>query len=131
VITYIVAIFFIGKGLVNLSGVLAPWTKNMQGFKDASWIFSKGITLTSTLGKAFSIVWLASTTCLVAAGIGILSDSNWWVLLAIAGCICSLLAAIVWWKAVVPGARVGAIIDGVVIVILTTPLGNGIIQAVG
>jgi hypothetical protein len=131
VIKYIVAIFFIGKGLVNLSGVLAPWTKNMQGFKDAPWIFSKGITLTSTLGKAFSLVWLASTACLVAAGIGILTDAYWWVSPAIAGCACSLLATIVWWKAVVPGTRVGVILDAVVIVILTTPLGNGIIQAVG
>lgn len=98
---------------------------------DAPWIFSRGTTLISAIGKIFSLIWLASTACLVAAGIGVLSHASWWVILAIAGSACSFLATIVWWKAVVPGARVGAIIDAVIIVLLATPLGNGVIQAVG
>jgi len=118
---YVIAIPIIVHGLANLGGVFAPWTKNMQGFKDAAWLFSQNTTFKSGVGKAFSLVWLASTICLVTAGAGLLLEQPWWVPVAIAGCICSLVAILPWWKAVVTGAYFGAVFDVVVSILLLSP----------
>jgi hypothetical protein len=119
---YVIAIPLIMHGLANLGGVFAPWTKGMQGFKDVPWLFSQTITFKSGVGKAFSLAWLASTICLVAAGVGVLLGQPWWIPLAIAGCICSLAAILPWWKAVVPGAHFGAVFDVLVSILLLSPM---------
>jgi hypothetical protein len=129
-IRFVVGIPLILHGLANLTGVFAPWIKGGQGFKDAAWIFSPGVTYFSWVGKAFSLVWLASTICLVLAGIGAILQQPWWQTIAILGCSFSLLAIVPWWRAVVAGAYVGAIFDVLVIAVLISPLGVRIAQAV-
>ena len=121
-IKFVIAIPLIMHGLANLAGVFAPWMKALQGFKDAPWLFSSGVTFASTAGKAFSLVWLASSICLVAAGVGLLMEQAWWSTAAVAGCLCSLAAILPWLKAVVPGAYVGAIFDVILLIYLLTPL---------
>jgi len=125
-----IAIPLIAHGLANLAGVCAPWTKTMQGFKDAPWLFSPNITFQSRAGRAFSLVWLSSTLCLLTAGIGLLCAQPWWIPLAIAGCMCSLAAILPWWRAVVPGAYFGAVFDVIVSLFLISPLKTILLQAV-
>lgn len=127
---YLIAILLIAHGLAHLAGVFAPWTKEMQGFKDVPWLFSRTITYKSTMGKAFSLVWLAASICLVIAGIGFLLGGSWWIAMAIAGCICSLVAILPWWNAVVPGARFGALFDILVLIVLISPLKTWLLQAI-
>lgn len=119
---FIIAIPLIMHGLANLAGVFAPWTKEMNGFKNAPWLFSQSITYQSNIGRAFSLIWLASAVCLIIAGTGLIMGRPWWPPVAIAGCICSLFAILPWWRAVVPGAYFGAIFDLVVVILLASPL---------
>ena len=126
----VIAIALIAHGLANLAGVFAPWTKGMSGFKDAPWLFSQGITLNSGVGRAFSLIWLASSACLVAAGIGLLLGQSWWTPIAIAGALCSLAAIVPWWRAVVPGAYFGALFDVVVSVVLLSPLKLALLRVI-
>ncbi len=128
---YIVAVPLIAHGLANLAGVFAPWTRNLAGFADADWAFSGQITLRSGWGRAFGLVWLASSICLATAGLGVLLHQGWWIRLAILGCGLSLAAIASWWRAVPPGARFGAVFDVLVIALLASPLGGWILQALG
>ncbi len=127
---YLIAIPLIAHGLANLGGVFAPWTKSLLGFADAPWLISGGITLGSGVGHASSLVWLASTACLVIAGAGIFSRQPGWQTLAIAGCVLSLAAILPWWRAVPPGAKFGAVFDLVMIGLLASPIGAQIAQAI-
>ncbi len=119
---YILAIPLIAHGLANLAGVFAPWSKGLAGFADAAWAFSGGVTYASWAGRSFSPIWLASSACLLAAGVGLLQRQSFWPLLAILGCGLSALAILPWWRAVPPGARFGAIFDLVMILVLVSPL---------
>ena len=103
---FVIAIPLFAHGLANLAGVFAPWQKT-QVFKDAPWIFSKNVTYNSWVGRAFSLVWLASSICLVAAGTGALLHQSWWLPLGIAGCVFSLGSILPWVKAVPPGLILG------------------------
>ncbi len=125
-----IAILLIAHGLANVAGVFAPWTKTMQGFKNAPWLFSRNITFQSSAGRAFSLVWLASTIGLVTAGVGLLLAQPWWTLAAVAGCLCSLAAIVPWLRAVVPGAYVGAVVDVIVSLLLMSPLKSALLQAI-
>ena len=127
---FLVAIPLIAHGLANLAGVFAPWTKSLQGFADAPWIFSSGVTYNSWVGRAFSLLWLASSLCLVGAGVGVFTHQPWWLLLAILGCAFSAAAILPWWKAVPPGARFGGIFDLVVLGLLLSPLGAQIAKVI-
>lgn len=124
-IVYFIAIPLIMHGLANLAGVFAPWTKNMQGFKNSTLVFSSGVLLNSTAGKLFSLIWLASSICLIFAGAGVLMHQTGWRWASVLGCVFSLVAILPWWKAVPPGARFGAVpFDILVIGLLSSPLGT-------
>ncbi len=125
---YLLAIPFIAHGLANLAGVFAPWTKSLSGFSDVAWAFPGGTSYSSWAGRAFSPLWLVSTLCLLAAGVGIFRHQQSWPWLAILGCSFSAVAILPWWKAVPPGARSGAIFDLIVILLLISPLRNTIVE---
>jgi len=130
-VPYLIALPLIGHGLAHLSGVLAPWARDMQGYTNAAWIFSNRVTLASGLGKGYSLVWLAASGCLVVAGAGLLLRQRTWIPAAIAGSVLSLVAILPWWKAVPPGARVGALFDLATLALLLSPWREKIIQLVG
>ena len=119
---YLIAIPLIAHGLANLGGAFAPWTKNLIGFKDEAWVFSRAQTFGSATGRSFSLLWLASSICLITAGAGLLTSQPWWSAVTLAGCSLSFLSILPWWKAVVPGARFGALFDAFLIVLLTSPI---------
>jgi len=128
VIPYLIALPLIGHGLVHLSGVFAPWMRNLQGYTDTAWIFSSRITLTSVLGKGYSLVWLAASACLLLAGAGSLFRQRYWIPAAVAGSLLSLAAILPWWKAVPPGAKVGALFDLITLALLFSPCREKISQ---
>ncbi len=130
-LTFLVAIPLIAHGLANLSGVFAPWIQNAAGFQNTAWVFSSGVTFRSGAGRAFSLLWLVSTACLVLAGIGILQHRPGWLPFAVVGCLCSLGVILPWWNVVPPGAKFGAIFDLVVTIILLSPLRSKLLQSLG
>ena len=127
---YLLAIPLILHGLANPGGVVAPWTANLVGFKDAPWLFGGGVKFHSLAGRASSVLWLLSTLMLCGAGVGLLIGETWWVTLTIIGAATSLAVILLWWKAVPPGAHFGAFFDAMLLIALTTPLREQIIKLI-
>ena len=117
-------------GLANLGGAVAPWTKSLAGFSNVPWLLSRDVTYQSRIGRIFSLFWLISTLKLWAAAAGIFLVQPWWTTLAIIGAAVSLVTILVWWKAVPPGARFGAVFDAVLLVALVSPLSEKISQLI-
>jgi len=127
-IRFIFAAPVIGHGLAHLSGAIASWTSNVEGFSERPWILSSGITLQSGIGRAFGLLWLVAMVGFVGTGLGLLFRQEWWPALAIPTAVISLVAIIPWWKTVPPGAWVGAAFDLLLIIILLLPLKDRILD---
>jgi len=119
-------IAFCMHSMANLSGAIAPWKQTSLGFTDSHWLLSSGGTLHSTAGRLFSLAWLLSSLCLLGAGVGLILYQGWWLPLAIAGSLFSLVAIVPWARVVPSGARFGAIFDAVMLAVLISPLGQQI-----
>ena len=128
---FVFAFPLIMHGLANLAGFFEAFGRAPRGFNDQPWIFSPDVKLQSAIGRLFGILWLISTICLIGAGVGLIFHQSWWALAAISAAVCSLLAILPWWNTVVPGARLAAFFDLVVIVILLSPLRLPIYQLIG
>jgi len=111
VLKYIAAFVAFMHGVGHISGVLSAWTPVNTGFSDRPWIFSKGVTVKSPLGRLWGLIWLAALGCLVAAGLGLAFGQAWWPMLLLVGAVVSLVAIVPWWNTVVPGARAGVLFD--------------------
>ena len=127
---FVFAFPLIMHGLANLAGFFEAFGRAPRGFNDKPWIFSRGVKLQSAIGRSFGILWLLSTICLVGAGLGVIFQHEAWVLAAIVGAVCSLLAILPWWNTVVPGARFAAFFDVIVIAVLLSPLREQIIRLI-
>ena len=125
---FAVAFLLIMHGLAHITGLLGAWTSS-QEFSDKHWLFSKGVTMRSTVGRAFSLLWFLALICLVGAGLGLLFQQVWWPTLAVAGAATSLVAIVPWLTAVPPGAWAGALFDVLIIAALVSPWRDAIIQA--
>ena len=118
-------------GLAHLSGVAAPFTRRSLGFADQPWALTHGGTLHSASGQASSVAWLAAAFGLIGAGWGLLAGQAWWAALALAAASLSLAVILTWWKAVPPGAKVGAAFDVLILLAALQPVEILIRQAVG
>jgi hypothetical protein len=125
---FAVAFLLIMHGLGHIIGLLGAWTSS-QDFSGKHWLFSKGVTMRSTVGRAFSLIWCLALICLVAAGLGLLFQQVWWPTLATVGAAISLMANVPWLTAVPPGAWAGALFDALIIVALVSPWRDAIVQA--
>ena len=128
---YIFAIPFFIHGLAHISGFLSSWTSSDAGFKKSPWIFSSGVFLDGPLGRVFGLLWLIATIGFVGTAIGIVIQQDWWSPLAIAVSVISLIVIVPWWNTVPPGAKVGAIFDVIVIVVLLLPLRGKLFELIG
>jgi hypothetical protein len=128
---YVFAFLLIMHGLAHITGILGTFVSGEQAFSNEPWIFSRDITVQSTLGKAWSLVWLLALIALVGTGIGLLFGQEWWPSLAVAAAAISLVAIIPWLRVVPPGAYAGALLDAAIVVVLLTPWANRVVAAVG
>jgi hypothetical protein len=118
----VIAIVLLMHGVGHIMGIFAAWTTVPMGFSNNSWILSGSVTITSPIGRAFSLLWLAATLITVAAGWGLLTNQEWWRPLAIAGAILSLVVFIPWATVAPSGSVVGAIaVDVLVLIALLGP----------
>lgn len=124
---FVFALPMIGHGLAHISGFLASWTSIDAGYSPKPWIFSPGITLAGPVGRFFGLLWLAASIVLLSSGFGIIFLQNWWPTFALYGAIISLIVIVPWWNTVPPGAKIGAVFDVIVLVIVLTPLKEKVI----
>jgi hypothetical protein len=121
----ILIIAIIAHGLAHLSGFVAAWSTADVGFS-ARWMFlSSELSLHSSAGKLFGLLWLAAAGTLVAAGAGLFWQRAWAVPLALTGAVLSLAVILPWWNTVPPGAKLGALFDLLVLALLFSPLKAG------
>jgi hypothetical protein len=139
---YLVGFVILAHGLAHLIGVGVALTRASASPTDQLGIFSRVIRYQSPLGKGWFIVWLAAGGFLVAATIGLMTGQPWWRLLTLVGVAVSLMAIVPWWElwnpepsgdgcpllwpltiarlwnTVAPAARVGLLLDFVLLAAL-------------
>ncbi len=123
---YVAALMLIGHGIGHLTGILAAWTSINPGFVRKPWIFPGNQVIDSSVGKAWSGLWLISTVLFVASGIAVLMSEDSWRFLAIAGSAVSIAAMGPWWNAIMAGAKAGILLDVAILLVLLLPWGDGI-----
>lgn len=127
---FVFAIPMIAHGIGHISGFLGAWVTS-SGFSERPWIFSRGITLQSPVGRAFGLLWLVPLLGFVGAGLGLIFGQPWWPAVAIAAAVVSLVVILPWWNTVPSGAKVGAAFDLLVLIVLLSPLKAWVLGLVG
>lgn len=126
----VVAVILVMHGLGHVMGFSAAWTPAKMGLSDRPWIFSPGITIDTPVGRTFGLLWLVAMIGFVASGLGLLFFQGWWPQLAVASAFISLVAILPWWGTVPAGARYGAVlVDLLVLVLLLGPWAGQVWQA--
>ncbi|UCD37368.1 MAG: hypothetical protein JSW54_11120 [Fidelibacterota bacterium] len=128
---FVFTILLIIHGLAHISGFLSAWTTADLGYTDRPWLLSTGITLQSTVGRIFGLLWLVVAAGFVGVGLGLLFRQDWWPVLAVAAAAISLVVIVPWWRTVPPGAWAGAVFDVLVIIAMITPLKAHLLDLVG
>lgn len=82
---------FVMHGLGHISGFLTAFTKIPMGFSKTPWIFSKGVTMNSLLGKIFGLVWLVATVYFLLAAYSLFTHQSTWPGYAIPAAILPLM----------------------------------------
>ncbi len=130
VIQWLLAIVLVMQGIGHVIGFLAAWTKIPVGWRGAPWLFGKGYTITSPIGMAWGLVWFVVLLGFAEAGLGLMIGQPWWLAMAVASALISLVAILPWWKSVPVGAAVGAITVDLVVLWLATPLGTSMLTRI-
>ena len=122
---WVVILVLVAHGIGHIMGFMAAWTSVPMGFADRPWLLSDSVTIESAVGRVFGLLWLVALAAFLVGIYGLVGHQEWARTLLI-----SLVAILPWWNTVTAGARVGAtLVDVVVLVALLTPLGQPILQA--
>jgi hypothetical protein len=116
-------------GLAHMAGPVGFWSSGSQAFAEKAWLFSKGLTAHSAVGRAFGLVWILAVLGFVGAGLGLLFGQEWWRTLALAAAAISLVSIVPWVWVVPPGAWAGACFDLVILAALLFPWGARLVEA--
>jgi hypothetical protein len=127
---FLIGFPLIMHGLAHLGGFLASWVADRAGFSDRPWILSQQVQLQTPVGRALSPVWLVALVGLAGSGVGAILRQGWWLGLATAAGGISLAAIVLWWRAVPLGAKLGAALDVMILIVSVLPLGERIIALV-
>ena len=126
---YLFAFVLILHGLAHVTGPLGFWTSGSQAFAEKPWLFSRGITPSTTGGRVFGLIWVIAALGLIGSGLGLLFSQDWWPTLAVAAAIVSLVAIVPWARVVPPGAWSGAALDLLILAALLLPWSNRVVAA--
>ena len=103
----IIALVLIAHGIGHVMGFLEAWTGIPVGFSRSPWLFSDGVLMDSTVGRAFGVLALIAMIGWVGAGLGLLGDQAWWRPLALMSAVVSLVFILPWWNTLSDGFRIG------------------------
>jgi hypothetical protein len=128
---WIVALVLIGHGLGHSIGVLASWTSIPSGLTGGHWLLSDNVTMDSTVGRVFGILWLVTLVGTTASGIGLLANQEWWQPLAVASSVLSLIAIVPWLNTMPTMSAIGAVaVDLAVLIVLLGPWGQPVVDRI-
>ncbi len=122
-VKWLLALALIMHGIGHIIGFMAAWTTIPMGWVDAPWILGGGFRIASPVGKAWGLLWLIALIAFVGAGLGLLQGQPWWLPLATAAAVISVVAIVPWWPSAPAGARYGGMIANLVVLWLASPLG--------
>ncbi|HSR30280.1 MAG TPA: hypothetical protein VLY63_06920 [Anaerolineae bacterium] len=131
VLKYLLAFLLVMHGLAHVTGLIGFWTSASQAFPDQAWVFSKGVSAHSIVGRVWGLLWLVAGLGLAGSGLGLFLGQAWWSILAAAAAVVSLVAILPWLRVVPPGAWGGALLDLFVIATLLSPWAHRIVVALG
>ncbi|MEN8117479.1 MAG: hypothetical protein ABFS16_10895 [Bacteroidota bacterium] len=118
VIKIILSVVLFIHGMAHIGGILAPFKADKAGFKNAPWLFSDKVLLSSGIGMFWGVLWFIACAGFIASAFGFYFDKSWVAVVVAISAVYSLIAMVPWWKAVPPGAKVGMVFDVIVIVFL-------------
>jgi len=130
VIRWLLVIVMVMHGIGHIMGFLAAWTKIPVGWRDAPWLLGGGYHITSPVGAAWGLLWLVVLIGFVGAGLGLIWSQPWWLALAVASAVVSLVAILPWWTSAPLGAAVGGVVVDLVILWLASPLGAPMLERI-
>jgi hypothetical protein len=118
---WLMIVLLLAHGVGHIIGFLEAWTGVPAGFTNQPWVLSDSVTIESALGRAFGLLWLVAMIGFVGAGIGLFTHQEWWRVMTTAAAVISLVAILPWWNTVTPGARWGAILVDLILLVALAP----------
>lgn len=98
----VMLVLLYGFGLFHALGAVQSWAVfRTDWLVQNPWVFSAGVTLRSTGGRALSLLWVAALVTLLVGTYGLSANRDWFRTLLPAGAALSILA-ILPWKNVIP-----------------------------
>lgn len=130
-IVYLAAFVIFGHGIGHLVGPLASFGVKIQGTSDKPWLLPGGHLMTSKVGKAWSVFWIASLVLFLISSIGAFTGESWWREWAVIGSMVSIIAMAPWWRSILFGAKLGVVLDIVILIVVPFSWGQGIVDLFG
>jgi hypothetical protein len=124
---FIIGFLLFMHGMAHVAGLLASWIANRADFADRPWLLSSQVRLQGPIGRALSPLWLVAMVGLVGSGLGAVLQQGWWFDLAAMGAGVSLAMILLWWRAVPLGAKLGAGLDVILLVLALLPLREAVV----
>ena len=121
---FVFGVLLVSHGIAHIFDFIAIQTPSGEGIKDVS-------KASPSRSRVVLLLWLAAAWMLMGSGLGIFLGKDWWTTLAIIGSVLSLGAIIPWWNRVRRSAKLGVVLDAIIIVGLLSPLREKIIELIG
>lgn len=108
-----IAVFIILHGVAHLPGFIVPWRiASMRDMPYKTTLLSGRVDAGDAGIRVIGLLWLAAAIVFVVAGIALMGDRPWWAMTTICVSIISLALSLLS----LPEARIGAIVNAVIIV---------------
>jgi cytochrome c biogenesis protein CcdA len=131
ILRWVIIVVLLAHGIGHIMGFLEAWTTIPAGFTNQPWLLSDSVTIESAIGRVFGLLWLAAMIAFLGALFGLYTHQEWWRTLAIAAALISLIAIVPWWNTVTAGARFGAVLVDVLIILALFPTwGEQIVRSI-
>jgi len=128
---FVFGTLLVTHGLAHIFDLIALLTPGGEGKDDKPGASSSMSTLTTFRSRANALFWLAAAWTLTGSGIGIFLRKDWWPTIAVIGAVLSITAIVPWWNRTRRSAKLGVILDAIIVVGLLTPLKEKIIEFIG
>ena len=128
ILQYLAAFVIFGHGIGHLTGPLASFGVKMKGTSDNAWLLPGGYKMTSSVGKLWSVFWIASMVLFLISSAGAFMGEVWWRDWAVIGALVSIVAMVPWWNSLLFGAKLGVLLNIAILVVVPFSWGEGIID---
>lgn len=94
-------IILMAQSAIHFMGAAQSWASfDANWAVQNPWVFSAGVTLRSTAGKAMSLLWIAALVVLALGTFGFSTGKEWTRAVLAAGAALSILAVVPWTNAI-------------------------------